>query len=61
VKAGYGTATIINENLRKPMNKFTIIIYDDYTKEQAKELACHYKVPSYPFQAIPDYIMQVSR
>lgn len=61
VKAGYGTAAVINVNPRKaPRNKFTIIIYDSSTKDHAKELASLYQVPYYPFQAIPDYIMQVS-
>lgn len=59
IKAGYGSASIINDSTKKSsMSKFTLIIYDNTTKTKVEEIAALYKLPYYPFQAIPDYIMQ---
>ena len=61
IKAGYGSASIINDSTKKSsMSKFTLIIYDNTTKTKVEEMAALYKLPYYPFQAIPDYIMQVN-
>lgn len=59
IKAGYGSASLITPTTRKrEAAKLTLLIYDVHTKESVMSLALQLKIPHYPFQAIPDYIMQ---
>ena len=61
IKSGFGAAFIIDATKRKKSKaKITLIIYDKPTKDAAKLVATDLKVPYYPFQSIPDYIISVN-
>jgi len=59
IHSGCGEATPINLGTSfQQSEKFTLLIYDSHTKDLTKTLGLKLKVPCYPFQAIPDYLMQ---
>lgn len=57
IKAGHGNASI--PNCRSLSNRFTLVIFDKTTRSDAVELSKISSIPCYPYQCIPDYIMQV--
>jgi hypothetical protein len=61
IEAGKGKAILYNNNVDQIKNpKFTLIVYSDDLKSMAESQSIKYKVPCYPYQAIPDYLMLVS-
>jgi hypothetical protein len=46
------THVLVNES------NYTIAIYDPFSKERALEFANKHKISCYPFQCVPDYLMQ---
>lgn len=64
IEAGHGKGINYNASDNKNINflkrnRFTLVIYDDESKSLALELSQVLNVLCYPFQAIPDYLMQV--
>ena len=45
---------------RLSLGSYTLVICDELTKTEANEFANKHSILCYPFQAIPDYLMQVS-
>lgn len=62
IKAGHGNATnILNESYDARINKFTLLIYENGTKDSAIKYSLQLGIPCYPFQCIPDYLMQAEK
>lgn len=62
IQSGHGEAVKIKPNSRlcsKTGNYFTIVLYDEKLKNDAKMYAQANQLSYYPLQAIPDYLMQV--
>ena len=64
IEAGNGQALHHNPkksslNSLQNIDKFTVLIYDESTKEFAQKTAANLKKPTYPYQCILDYLLQV--
>ncbi|RMZ95575.1 SMC5-SMC6 complex localization factor 1 isoform X1 [Brachionus plicatilis] len=61
IRAGCGKFVCLgntNRLNRSFFSRFTIVIYDNETKSKAIEFARNFKIKYYPFQCIPDYLIQ---
>jgi hypothetical protein len=51
----------VSRQSRSGNQPYTLVIHDDDTIDQARELAEHSHLPCFPFEAITDYLMQVGK
>ncbi len=59
IRAGSGQAMYFESSSSiKQSDKLTLLIYDSLTRDSVRTMAGILNVPCYPFQAIPDYLMQ---
>jgi hypothetical protein len=62
IQSGHGEAVKVKPNSRmcsKTGTYYSIVLYDEKLKNDAKLYAHDNKIPYFPLQAIPDYLMQV--
>ena len=61
IEAGHGKAVKFNNNNNSVFKSgcFTLIVYGEELKSLAETYSNQFNIPSYPYQAIPDYLMQV--
>jgi hypothetical protein len=59
IEAGHGNAYRYNESDDIKNDKYTLIVFSEEKKCLAESLSLKFNIPAYPYQAIPDYLMQV--